>query len=203
MSDLGKLMEREINSDDVRQLRTLMRLPDDFGEGGEGDLPYELRQAYWSWKLLHDRIDGSGLTTIDFKCIGMFAGVGRLLEGDEKTETFLDAVKAGQVENGDPVVFLFRRKHVPGFYQGMTHDKKFVRIADETGNERQIVPTDVFLDPQREPANLTPASAKKAEAAADPKPKGKPGRPKKAQEPVAAAATRGDIHAGQDLDDDI
>lgn len=215
MSLIDELMGREIPSEDVTQLRALMRLPDDYGNGDASDLPYDLKYAYWEWKVGHDRIDGSGLTTMDFKCIGMFAGVFRQkLEGDDAAKTFLELVDAGEVSLGAPVNYVWRRKSVPGFFIGLAKDRKHARIDDGSGNERQVITTDVVLDPTRDPRDLTPAAAKKADkpakqestASEAPTRRG-PGRPPKQEKaPVAATSSaRPDIHAGQDLggDDDI
>lgn len=198
---LERLMERDIPERDIGILRSLVNLADDYGTGDAQDLPYELREAYWKYKLVHDRIDSGAVPMEGFKIMALLCGLGKPIEGDAEEETILELSDAGKIAVGDPVLFKFGRKEVQGFFQGITRDRRTVRVVAVGDSEVRGVPIgDCIPDPSREPQDLTPASAKKVDEDAKAE-KRKPGRPKK--ETVAAAAgERPDIHAGQSQDDD-
>lgn len=192
----------EIPEADLAHLRTLAGLSDDYGQGDANDLPPELRVAYWERKRVHDRFSVGAMDDQDYKSIGVQAGLGRTLPGDDKPKTILDLFTAGEIHNGDPVIFNWRRQQVPGHFQGMSRDKKLCKVcAVDSSEVREVPVADVFSDFDREPAELTPASAKREEE----KPaKNKGGRPRKNPEPVGATAgEREDIHAGQSHDDGV
>lgn len=166
---LKKLLERDIPARHVARLRNYSGIAEDAGQGGQADLPDEVIESYWKWKILRDRGgDASELLEYEFISICMFAGQAEadfIKDADFKPAGIVELFQSGKLKKNDPVEFRFRsRNWIPGLIRGVagggtqlivvaagdtqqrTVDQKDVRLPLETRNQLVAETTEVDDD---------------------------------------------------------
>lgn len=143
-----KLMLREIPERDAEVLRSVCGLRN-VPEGADtGEIAREVREAYWQWKLIRDRIDVSAFTTQDYVMIAYIAGQHHVKWVDMIQENIIEKWHNQEVKYGTPVVFRFRGVEEYGILAGLANNKKSV-LVNFNGEEREVSPDDVWVDTRK------------------------------------------------------
>lgn len=149
---LKNLVARDIPATDREFLRNAAGIKSELNKDGEAvQLPLEIRQEYWTYKLYYDRIESGAIPPFMLAEIVRrgLARAGAKVETTEKPRSIKDMLKDGDAVFGDRVEFKYRNQTLQGELHGMASDgKRILCCADGQAEDREIAPELVRLLPK-------------------------------------------------------
>lgn len=110
-------------------------------------IPAAVRDAYYRFRVCHDRISASPFPTYILAWIALSAGQGEPTKAEvEQGESFLALYDRKAVKYGDKIEVEWRGKKKPAQFQGVKADRSVIYAQIDGQSEvREFSPNDAFL----------------------------------------------------------